>query len=129
MDAWNVEGINSSDSDERSNPNDAEYIPSTEKKRIPSLRGIMAYRASTRQRGSLIRTGESNTVVGIMSRGRVSGRRCRSRSRGVSRGSASRTEMLESHRQFVEYIAEDDFMDLSIAPNSEPNIPKLTKGI
>lgn len=139
---WHISGISSSGSDYSSDGTEDEYVPISQQPKSKSLRGILAYQASRRQKGAFIHTaqsdipGESNVLLGVSSRGQISGRgRFRGKGSGRSyfrRTSAiSRADMLTEHRQIVEDLcAEDETMPM--ATNYEPmfdlNLIMLTDG-
>lgn len=123
---WAVSNV-SSDSD--TDGSGELYIPpSTHRSEKPkSTRGFFAYQAAARQRGALVYspqsnvTNESNVVIGVSSRGRVSGRG-RIRVHGIGR--QSRAEMMDEHRRIV-----DELHATTDEPvNREPNSPALTGG-
>lgn len=115
-------------------------MPDIRRGATKSLRGILAYQASTRQRGALIHsppsniTGEPSNLVGVSSRGRISGRG-RLRVRGISRGRSrahrnvlsSRARVLDEHRSIVGEICEDDVIAMESEDISDRE-PMLADG-
>lgn len=135
---WQISGLSPSESDYSTDGTEDEYLPSLPQPKSKSLRGVLAYQSSRRQKGAFIHTaksnipGESNVLLGVSSRGQISGRgRFRGRVRGRSSTSASgRAEMLTKHRRIVEDLfAEDETMPASNdEPMSGPNLTVLTGG-
>lgn len=136
-DEWHVSGMSASGSDFETDGTEDEFAPNMPRSHRQSVRGILAYQGTTRQRGALVHTqkspiaGTSSALVGVSSRGQMSGRRRqrisgfnRGRSRG--RGYARRIEMLDDHRRIVETLREDDTTEM---PNVESSIlPALNEG-
>lgn len=138
---WRISGMSSSESDYSPDGSEDDYLASAQQPKTKSLRGILAYQASRRQKGAFIHTaksvipGESYVLLGVSSRGQISGRgRFRGRGRGgpsFRRTSASdRAEMLAEHSQIVENLcAEDETMPVSNnEPMFGPNFIVLTDG-
>lgn len=126
---WEVSGLTDPGSDFSPAGSEDEYqlpgsvIPS-KKNRSQSARGFFRYREVTRQRGALHFAGGSNDLIGISSRGQVSGRRRRGRPFGSS--TSRRSDMLQEHRRIVQDLNENDSIDVSA--DDARNISQLNEG-
>lgn len=129
---WEVTGMSNSGSDFSPDGSEDEYLPPASLQ-MPvtqrrSLRGFMRYQEVTRQRGGLHIAGGSNDLIGISSRGQVSGRRRRGRPLGPS--GVGRSVMLEEHRRIVQGLHEADSMSVpaDLPLERGRNIPQLNDG-